>query len=492
MRRGWLVGGAGSTVVRMNSVGLSVRSRAWVGLGVVLGPVVLVSMDGAVLFLAMPEVTEALAPSAGQALWILDVYGFAVGSLLVAFGSVGDRYGRLRLLQAGAAVFGAASVGAAFAPSAELLIVFRALMGAAGATLLPSALAVVSELFADPRERSRAVGVFAAAFAGGFAVGPVVGGWLLSGFWWGSVFLVNLPVVVVFLALAPVTLREVRGGRGGRVDLLSVVSSAVGILSSVHAVKRFAADGPDAVGAVTGAGGVFLLVWFVRRQLRLDEPLIDVRLFRDRVFAVAAVTGFLPLAAWSASAYLGGVYLQRVLELTFMEAALAALRGAVVLTVTCVVTPSVVERIGSRAALVACHFLVAAGVLMLAATGGLGWYVPATVVAGVGYGISFSIVADTAIAAVPVERAGSAAAIAETANEIGNALGIALLGSLAAFVYRLEGAGELADGAAEFGSAGKAAFVAGFHAAVLVAGLLHVALGVFALRRLPRVRGAGG
>ncbi|MGJ5892601.1 MFS transporter [Streptomyces sp. V2] len=478
----------------MNSLDLSARSRAWVGLGVVLGPVVLVSMDGAVLFLAMPEVTEALAPSAGQALWILDVYGFAVGSLLVAFGSLGDRYGRLRLLRAGAAVFGAASVGAAFAPSAELLILFRALMGVAGATLLPSALAVVSELFGDPRERSRAVGVFAAAFAGGFAVGPVVGGWLLSSFWWGSVFLVNVPVVVVFLALAPVTLREVRGGRGGRVDLPSVVTSAAGILLSVHAVKRFAAEGPDAVGAFTGAVGVLLLVSFVRRQLRLDEPLIDVRLFRDRVFAVAAVTGFLPLAAWSASAYLGGVYLQRVLELTVMEAALTALPGAVVLTVTCVVTPGVVHRIGTRAALVACHFLVAAGVLTLAVTGvsgGLGWYVAATAVAGVGYGISFSVVADTAVAAVPVSHAGSAAAIAETANEIGNALGIALLGSLAAFVYRLEGEGELSDSAPGLAPGAKAAFVAGFHVAVVVAGLLHVALGVFALRRLPRVRRAG-
>jgi hypothetical protein len=222
-----------------------------------------------------------------------------------------------------------------------------------------------------------------------------------------------------------------------------------------------------------------------------------VRRVEAGVLGDQRVAGAVPgedVAPAAESAYLGGVYLQRVLELTVMEAALTALPGAVVLTVTCVVTPGVVHRIGTRAALVACHFLVAAGVLTLAVTGvsgGLGWYVTATVVAGVGYGISFSVVADTAVAAVPVSHAGSAAAIAETANEIGNALGIALLGSLAAFVYRLEGAGELSDSAPELAPGAKAAFVAGFHVAVVVAGLLHVALGVFALRRLPRVRRAG-
>ncbi|QNP69011.1 MFS transporter [Streptomyces roseirectus] len=478
----------------MNSVDVAARSRAWWGLAVMLGPVLLVAMDGSVLFLAMPRIAEALEPTDGQALWILDAYGFAVGALLVAFGGLGDRYGRLRLLMAGTGAFGLASVGAAFAPGPELLIVCRALMGVAGATLLPSALAVVSGLFADPRERSRAIGIFAATFAAGFGIGPVVGGWLLSGLWWGSVFLVNLPVVVGFLGLAPVLLREVRGGRGDwgdRVDLPSVVSSAVGILAVVHAVKQSAAEGADAGAVVTGVGGAVVLGWFVRRQLRLEEPLLDVRLFRDRVFAVAVATGFLPLAAWSASAYLGGVYLQSVLGLTVLQAASAALPGAVVLTVTCVVTPALVIRTGTRAALVACHLLVAAGMLVLAGIGtggGLGWYLASTVVAGVGYGISFSVVADTAVGAVPLSRAGSAAAIAETANELGNALGIALLGSLAAWVQRLHGTGELTGVGGESGYAATSAFVVGYQVAVVVAGLLHIALGAIALRQLPRVK----
>ncbi|GAB2618385.1 MFS transporter [Streptomyces capparidis] len=471
--------------------------RAWLGLLVVLGPVLLVAMDGSVLYLAMPEITEELSPTANQALWILDVYGFAVGSLLIAFGNIGDRYGRLKLLMTGVAVFGAGSAGAALAPMPELLIAFRALMGVAGATLLPSALAVLSELFTDPRRRAHAIGIFAATFAAGFAIGPVVGGQLLSSFWWGSVFLINLPVVLLFLLLAPVLLREVRATRPGRVDVPSVLLSASGILLTVYAIKHAAAEGPAATPLATGVVGVVALTWFVRRQPRLDQPLIDFRLFRDRVFTIAAVTGLLPLAAWSAVAYLGGIYLQSVLELPVLDAALVALPGAVVLTVTCVVTPAAVARVGARAALITCHFLIAAGLLLLLPTGvsgGVGWYTASTVVAGIGYGISFSVVADTAVAAVPAERAGSAAAIAETSNEIGNALGIALLGSLAALVFRLQGpdlAGTLDETLTIPGLApavaddAKTAFVTGLHAVAAIAGVLHGALGVLALRWIP-------
>ncbi len=463
----------------------------------VLGPVLLVAMDGSVLFLAMPRISEALSPTADQTLWILDAYGFAVGSLLVAFGNVGDRYGRLRLLMAGTAVFGAASAAAAFAPGPELLIVFRALMGVAGATLLPSALAVLSELFTDPRQRAKAIGIFAATFAAGFAVGPIVGGKLLSSFWWGSVFLINLPVVVLFLILAPVLLREVRTTGTGRVDVPSVVLSAAGILLTVYAVKHAAAWGVTVPPVAAGTVGTAALGWFVRRQLRLEHPLIDFRLFRDRVFTIAAVTGLLPLAAWSATAYLGGVYLQSVLGLTVLDAALVVLPGAAVLIVACVVTPALVARTGTRTALVGCHVFVAAGLLLLLGTnasGGVGWYVASTVVAGLGYGISFSVVADTAVATVPAERAGSAAAVAETSNEIGNALGIALLGSLAAWVFRLQGpgvAGTLNEtllvpglSAAVVGDA-KAAFVTGLHVAAALAGVLHIALGALTLRHLP-------
>jgi DHA2 family multidrug resistance protein-like MFS transporter len=472
--------------------------RAWLGLLVILGPVLLVAMDGSVLFLAMPKLTAALTPTADQSLWILDIYGFAVGSLLIAFGSIGDRYGRRRLLMIGAAVFGLSSAGASFASTAEQLIAARALMGVAGATLLPSALAVLSELFPDPRRRAQAIGIFAAAFAAGFAVGPVVAGQLLSRFWWGSLFLINLPVVAAFLLLAHILLREVRATRPGRVDAPSVLSSAAGLLLTIYAIKHAAAEGPGTGPVLFGIAGLLILGWFARRQRRLEYPLIDFSLFRDRVFSIAIVTGLLPLAAWSATAYLAGIYLQSVLGLPVLHAALLALPGAAVLTIACIVTPGLVPRIGKRAALIACHFCIAAGLLLLlpiTVSGGVGWYIASTVTAGIGYGISFSVVADTAVTAVPTERAGSAAAIAETSNELGNALGIALLGSLAALIFRLQGpdlAGTLTetiqvpDLTPAVIQDAKTAFVTGLHVVAIAAGILHGALGLLAIRWIPR------
>lgn len=473
--------------------------RAWLGLLAVLGPVLLVSMDGSILFLAMPTITDALTPTADQALWILDVYGFAVGSLLIAFGNLGDRFGRLKLLLIGAVVFGIGSTAAAFSPTPELLIAARALMGLGGATLLPSGLAVLSELFANPRQRAQAIGIFAAAFATGFAIGPVIGGLLLSRFDWGSVFLINLPVVALFLAAAPFVLREVKATRPGGIDVPSIVMSAGGLLLAVYAVKDLAAYGPSLHVALAGLAGIGVLAWFVRRQRNLEYPLVDVRLFREKVFTVAVITGVLSLFAWSAGAYLTGIWLQSVLGLSVLTAALLALPGAAVLTTICILTPALSEKIGKRAALVTCHFTMAAGLALLLATtvtGGIGWYIASTAVAGIGYGISFALVADTAVAAVPANRAGSAGAIAETSNEIGNALGIALLGSTAALIFRLIGPDvaptldeTLATGAATTVLAqAKEAFLTGMHVAMAIAAVLCAALGALALRWIPKNR----
>lgn len=470
--------------------------RSWLGLLVVLGPVLLVAMDGSVLFLAMPAITDALSPSADESLWILDSYGFAVGSLLIAFGTIGDRYGRKRLLMIGAAMFGLGSVGAAFATSPELLITFRVLMGVAGATLLPSALAVLGTLFTDPRRRAQAIGIFAATFAAGFAVGPIVAGQLLTRFWWGSVLLINVPVVLVFLVLAPVLLGEVRATGLGRIDVASVLTSAAGLLLTMYAVKHIAAQGISISSVIVGLAGVALLGSFGRRQGRIDNPLIDFTLFRNRVFTIAIITGFLPLAAWSATAYLAATYLQSVLGMSIADAALLAVPGALVLTVAAVVTPAVVARIGHSAALITAHFTIAVGLLLLLPTStgdGVGWFIAATAVAGIGYGISFSVVADIAVAAVPVERAGAAAALAETGNELGNALGIALFGSLAAVLFRIGGPdlaptlGETLDlpglAAAELDDA-RSAFVSGLHVVAATAATLHGILGSVAIRVL--------
>ncbi|GAA1855542.1 MFS transporter [Myceligenerans crystallogenes] len=472
--------------------------RSWIGLLVTLGPVLLVAMDGSVLFLAMPSINEAIAPTTDQSLWILDIYGFVVGSLLITFGNVGDRFGRLRLLLVGASVFGAGSLAGAFAPSPEILIACRALMALGGATLLPSALAVISELFENPVQRARAIGIFAATFAAGFVIGPIVGGLLLSSFWWGSVFLINLPVVVVFLCTAPVLLREVRGTRPGKIDLASVVLSAGGLLLAIYGIKHVATYGIDLTHALIMVAGGGLLTAFVMRQTRIPNPLLQTVLFRERVFSVAILTGLLSLFVWSAAAYLSMTYLQSVLGYSVLASALYAVPGAVVLTLSSVFTPRLVERTGPRTALILCHLSMAGGVLLLLLTGaesGVAAYIASTVVASLGFGISFSLVADTAVGAVPESRAGAAGAIAETSNEIGNALGIALLGSLLTVVFRLTFPGD-STGIAEFidehgtgdplFAEAQAAFLTGYHAVAVVAAATCLGLAVLAIRWIPR------
>lgn len=471
---------------------------AWLGLMAVLPLVLIVAMDGSILYLAMPRVTAALTPTADQALWILDIYGFVVGSLLIAFGNIGDRYGRLRLIMIGATVFGAGSLGVATSQTPESLIAFRALMGLGGATLLPSGLAIVSALFPDPRLRAQAIGIFAATFAAGFAIGPVIGGMLLRQFEWGAVFLINVPVVLAFLIAAPILLREVRTTRYGRIDAPSLLLSFAGILLFTYSIKTAAAYGVTPPQTAAGIVGILGLALFLRRQTRIDAPLLDLGLFRDRIFSIAILTGLLSLVVWSATGYLSGIYLQSVLGFDVFTAALLTLPGAVVLTATCVGTARIVERIGRKPALVATHLLIGAGVLLLLLTtveGGVAAFIASTMVAGVGYGLSFSLVAEVAVSAVPAERAGAAGSIAETSNELGNALGISLLGSLAALSFRLLGpdvAGTLdetldrPDLAADTVLHAKEAFLTGLHVAAGAGGLLSLAVGIIAWLWLPR------
>ncbi|MCO5148646.1 MULTISPECIES: MFS transporter [unclassified Shinella] len=476
----------------------STNRNAWLGLLAVLPLVLLVAMDGSILYLAMPHLTSALTPSADQALWILDIYGFVVGSLLIAFGNIGDRYGRLRLIMTGAIVFGAGSLGASYAQSPLGLIIARALMGLGGATLLPSGLAIVSALFPDARQRAQAIGIFAATFAAGFAIGPLIGGMLLRHFEWNIVFLINIPVVLAFLIAAPILLREVRSTTGGRIDLPSLLLSFAGILLFTWSLKTAAADGFTLKQSIVGIIGILSVALFLRRQTKISDPLVDLDLFRDRIFSIAILTGLLSLVVWSAASYLSGIYLQAVLGFDVFTTALLTLPGAVVLTATCVGTARVVEWVGRRTALVATLLLISAGVFLLLLTStqtGVAAFLASTMIAGIGFGLSFSLVAEVAVSAVPAERAGAAGSLAETSNELGNALGISLLGSLATLSFRLLGPGvagtlsETLDHAGvtpEATAQAKEAFLTGLHMAVGAGGLMTLTLGIVAWLWLPR------
>lgn len=467
--------------------------RAWLGLGVLLLPVLLVSMDISVLFLAMPTLTADLDPSASQQLWILDIYGFMLAGLLITMGNLGDRIGRRNILLAGATVFGLASVLGAFAPNPEVLIAARVLMGIGGATLLPSSLALISSLFPDVRERATAIGIWTAFFAGGSAVGPIIGGVLLHHFWWGSVFLINIPVLAILLLFGPFLLPEHRSAALGPLDLPSVALSIGGILPVVYGIKHIAAEGFDITSLVIAALGAVLLVVFVRRQRQLAEPLLDLSLFTRPLFRVAIGASLVGMMSLAALSYLTSVYLQSVTGRDPLQAALLGIPMAIAVFVFSMSGARVGRALGVRATFTLALAMSAVGNLMLLGVGvdgGLIWYLVGSAVAGIGYGISFTLVSDVAVSAVPAERAGSAVGISETSFELGNALGLALLGSVAALVFRSGGdfGDTLGETVAEAGGdtalidAARASFVTGMHVATAGGALLLVAMAVLAWR----------
>jgi MFS transporter, DHA2 family, multidrug resistance protein len=273
--------------------------REWIGLAVLALPCLLYSMDLTVLYLAVPALSADLEPSSAQLLWITDIYGFLLAGLLITMGTLGDRIGRRRLLLIGAAAFGAASVLAAFSTSAEMLIAARALLGVAGATLAPSTLSLIRNMFLDARQRTLAVGVWIASFSVGAAIGPLIGGGLLEFFWWGSVFLVAVPVMALLLALGPVLLPEFRDPAAGRLDLISAMLSLVAVLAAIYGLKKIAQDGLGWTAALALAAGIAFGIAFLRRQRALTYPLIDVRLFRAPAFSVS-VAAMCAAVSWSA------------------------------------------------------------------------------------------------------------------------------------------------------------------------------------------------
>jgi DHA2 family multidrug resistance protein-like MFS transporter len=465
--------------------------RAWLGLAVLLLPVLLVSMDISVLFLAMPTLTIDLDPSATQQLWILDIYGFLLAGLLITMGNLGDRIGRRNILLIGASVFGAASIIAAFAPSAAVLIAARALMGVGGATLLPSSLALISSLFPDTRERAAAIGVWTAFFAGGSAVGPILGGLLLHHFWWGSVFLINIPVLLILLAFGPFLLPEHRSGVLGPLDIPSVVLSIGGILPLVYAVKHIAAEGLDASALVIALGGVLLLIVFVRRQRQLAEPLLDLRLFGRAQFSVAIGSSLVGMMSLAAMSYLTSIYLQSVTGRDPLAAAMFGIPMAVAVFVVSMGGARVARLIGVRGSFVLALLASALGNLLLLGVGvdgGMAWYLVGSTIAGIGYGLAFTLVSEVAVSSVPPERAGSAVGISETSFELGNALGLALLGSVAALVFRSGGdyaatLGETVERAGDntaLINSARESFVSGMHVATSVGAVLLAAMATVA------------
>jgi DHA2 family multidrug resistance protein-like MFS transporter len=413
--------------------------REWIGLAVIALPCMLYSMDLTVLNLAVPHISADLKPSSSQLLWIVDIYGFLIAGSLITMGTLGDRIGRRRLLLIGAAAFGAASILAAFSTSAGMLIASRALLGIAGATLAPSTLSLIRSMFLDPGQRTVAIGVWVTSYSVGGAIGPLLGGILLEYFWWGSVFLLAVPIMVLLLVLGPVLLPEFRDPEAGRLDVLSAGQSLAAVLLVIYGLKKLAEIGVGWPPALTIVAGVAVGVLFVRRQRTLTHPLIELQLFRVPAFSASLAAYTLgTLVAFGVYIFIAQ-YLQLVLGLSPLRAGLATVPSMAAFIVGSMVVPPIARRIRPAYVMAAGMVIAAIGFGMLTQvdrSAGLEVLITGSIIYSLGISPVVILATDLIVGSAPVERAGAASAISETSSELGGALGIAIFGSIGTAVYR--------------------------------------------------------
>ncbi len=413
--------------------------REWIALVVLVLPTILIALDMTVLHLAVPHLSADLRPTSSQLLWILDIYGFMIGGFLITMGTLGDRIGRRKLLMIGAALFGIASVMAAFSSTANMLIITRALLGIAGATLMPSTLSLIRNMFHHPAERTRAIAVWMTGFMVGTAIGPLVGGAMLEFFWWGSVFLLGVPVMLVLLISGPILLPEFRDEKAGRLDLFSALLAITMILAVIYGLKDIARNGLNLTAFLVAISGVMIGILFVRRQRQLLDPMFDINLFRNSTFTVSVLSLLLVILAFSGIWLMIFQYLQGVIGMSPLQAGLLILPSAVVQIVGAMLVPNLARRIRPAALISSGLLVTAAGMVLMTQVGGSHaalMVVFGTVAMGAGAMPMMILGTDMVVSSAPPEKAGAASATSETAAEMGMALGIAVIGSIGGFVYR--------------------------------------------------------
>lgn len=443
--------------------------KEWIGLAVLALPTLLISMDMSVLYLAIPHISEALDPSSSQLLWILDVYGFLVAGFLITMGTLGDRIGRRKLLMIGAAAFGVASVLAAYSNSAEMLIATRAVLGVAGATLMPSTLALIRNMFHDEKQRTTAIGVWMTSFMVGMVIGPLVGGLMLEHFWWGSVFLVAVPAMVLLLATGPILLPEYKDPNPGKLDLPSAVLSLVSVIGIIYGIKELAKNGFELSPVLALAAGAVLGAVFIVRQRRLETPLVDLGLFSNVKFSGALAALMVTMLAMGGLFLLLAQYLQLVLGLSAFRAGLWTVPQALAMVAGSGLVSALAPRIRPAYLMTAGLMVSIIGyVIFTQLSGGddLATIVIGMVVFSFGLSPMFVLALDMIVGAVDPARAGAASAISETGQEFSVALGVAVIGSIGTAVYHAE-----MDGAVPNSVPAEAADAA----RDTLAGALHVA-----------------
>ncbi len=443
--------------------------REWTALAVLALPLLLVSMDVSILYFAVPEIARDLHATSTQQLWIFDVYGFVLAGLLVTMGAVADRVGARRLLLIGAVAFSATSLMAAYAQSAGELIAARALLGIGGATLMPSTMSMIRTLFHDDRQRGQAIGIWTGVMTAGIGLGPVLSGVLLAHFWWGSVFLVNLPAMALLLVVGPLLLPQGERRRGAPFDVVSSLLSLAAILPTIYGVKEWAAHGTELRWVACIAVGLVLGAVFLRRQLRHPHAMIDADLLRNRVFTTAVGANAVATFAIVGNAVFMTAYLQLVLDYSPLRAALWSLVPTAGVGLSAPFASGLAHRFGATRVAAGGMVVGAAGFGILTATGA-GSLLLVLVGAGVlacGLVCTMTVGSELVLAAVRPEQAGSGSAVSEAGTELGGALGIALLGSIGTAAYRSYAAGHLPADALHGPAAGSLAGAFGQGAQVL-------------------------
>ncbi|MGR6916652.1 MFS transporter [[Actinomadura] parvosata] len=475
--------------------------RRWAGLAVLSASVLLVVMDMTVLNVALPAISADLRPESIELLWMVDAYALVLSGLLVTVSALGDRWGRKRMLMTGFAMFGLASTAVLAADSPLEVIAVRALLGVGGAMIMPSTLSMIRNLFTDPAERAKALGVWSAMAAVGAALGPLVAGVLLEHFSWHAAFLVNVPVMVLAIGFGLFLLPESRNPRPGRWDALATLLSMAGMVALVYAIKSFGKYGLTSPGALVASvvAGV-ALGWFAVRCLRRPDPLLELRLFRSAPFSAGVVTALITSIAMASVLLLLAQWMQLVQGYGPLEAGIRLLPAALAAVIASPLAPSLAARIGARTVLAGGLALTGVAFLLLfVVPGPLGYWTVAVALTLVGLGNgSLAIASATIMSGSPPAKSGSAAAIEETSYELGGALGVAVLGSVAAAAYRSdvtysgagagvvrESLGGALDVAKELGAAGgrlaEQATAAFTDSLILTSGVAALLLGAGAL-----------
>jgi DHA2 family multidrug resistance protein-like MFS transporter len=491
--------------------------REWLGLAVLALPTLLLSIDVSVLYLALPTMGKSLRADSTQQLWILDIYSFMLAGFLVTMGTLGDRIGRRKLLLTGATAFGVASVIAAYATSPEMLIAARALLGVAGATIMPSTMGLIRNMFRNPQQMAAAIGIWFACFMGGMTFGPLVGGTLLEHFWWGSAFLLGVPFMVLLLVTGHFLLPEFRDPGAGRLDLASVALSLAAILPFIYGLKEVARHGASTAALAAIVAGVGFGSVFVRRQRRLASPLLDLKLFASRTFSVALGILLLGGVVMAGISLMSTMYLQTVLGLSPLAAGMWLIPQNIAMIAGSITAPKLAQRFKPAYVMAAGLGAAALGVLLhtqVGPEGGLPLLIAGMVLASGGISLPMPLGTNFVMASTPPEKAGSAASIQETGGEFGVAMGVALMGSLSTFVYRAQitdtaPAGLPADAAAatrdgvaaaiataqhlpgtvgdQLADAARAAFTTGLNAVGVAGAVIFVGLTVLAATVLRKV-----